>query len=328
MASLFDRQESLQDRTTKFNLLLADLVTDNDLAEMIKQDFHSLAGAWEYFCEDTLRQTEQQRTENAQILMGAQLRNTMERAKQKRKRRRMQMKEMALDVQEQDLQNSLERFVSLYEENLVEMEFALQEAKQRRMRKETEHLKRMLTVDRELEDVLQGNTKTIPRLVLEGLVNSSVCSSVPISVDSHDEVSNRSNMDSVNEHREDISQRLPKPPAAQAPPKVKFQHRHREIDSPRTVKDIVDQSSISDSQALDSLMDQLKSHNFRDNSSKFEFESDFRGNTSTIELRRMLEKVIEFNFDDPVISKQEVLAKVKEARKLKDLPSAYKVYLS
>lgn len=328
MASLFDRQESLQERTAQLNEVFEALATECKLAAEIPSDFRSLVGAWEHFCEASLRMAELKREENERNLNDEQLMFTKERAKLKERRRRLQMKEVALEVKEQELHRPLERFVSLYTANLTEMEFALQEAKQRRMHKETELMKQMLRVDKEIEEAMDGNSpRAMPRLLLEGLGNRSACSSVPISIESRDIVSNRSAFDSAFEPGGDSSYRshVPRPPT-KAPPKVKFQHRIKEADSPRAEpKTSVNHSFNSDSQAFDSLVDHLKSHDFSCDDSKWDSENELGGTATSLELRHVLEKAVEFNFDDPVRSIQEVLARVKEARKHRDVPSAYNV---
>jgi len=320
MASLFDRQESLQDRTAELTDLFAALAVENDIGADILLDFKALVAAWEHFCEAGFRQTEQQRQENHQKLKDEELKFIKERAKQKNRRRQLQLREIRLDKQEQELQKSLERFVTLYQNNLTEMEDALQEAKSRRMRKEAEHKKQMLMVDKEIEEVLEGDNKTMPKLQLEGLMHPSACSSVPMSIESPDIVSNRSAFDYIIEQGGDLSHRaVPRPPS-QAPPKVKFQHRIKEVESsPRVdTKTSVNHSFNSESQAYDSLMDHLNKHEFIVDESKWESESEMGGTSTSVELRNVLEKAVEFNFDDP-----EVLAKVKEARKLRDVPHAY-----
>jgi hypothetical protein len=332
MASLYDRQKSLTNRTTQLRVVLGSLLEGSAEGVEVQQDLLTITAAWEYFCQTTIHEAERQRTVNASKTKDKHLHYTEERARQKNRRRRLQVKERTLDVREQELEKALEGFVVLYSDNLKEMELVLQEARQSVMRKEAAHKQQMFRVEKEMEEALQRDT--MPRLLLEGLGNPSICSSVLASIDSGagDIVSNRSAFSYQTEPGGDLSQRgVPRPPV-QAPPKVKFQYRIKEAEKPRIeepihaeLKGSVNHSFNSDSLAFDSMLDHLKNQDFSCDYSKIESESELGGTTTSVELRRVLDKAVEFNFDDPVRTNQDVLAQVKEARKLKDVPSAYNV---
>jgi hypothetical protein len=331
MASLLDRQESLTNRTVQFRLMLASLLKGSPEGSEVQQDLLTMTAAWEYFCQTTSHEAERQRAVNVIQTKDKHLHYTKERARHRKRRRRLQLKERTLDVKEQELEKVLDGFVLQYSDNLKEMELALQEAKQTSMRKETAHKKLMLKVEKEMKEALQG--VTMPRLLLEGLVNPSACSSVLASIDSGvgDIVSNRSAFSRLTDPG-DLSQRgVPRPPV-QAPPKVKFQSHIKEVEKPRIEETVraeckgsVNHSFNSDSLAFDSMLDHLKNQDFSCDYSKIDSESELEGTTTSVELLRVLDKAVEFNFDDPVRSIQEVLAQVKEARNLKEVPSAYNV---
>jgi hypothetical protein len=310
MASIYDQQESLQARSADFSLLLASLGRDNAEVTAVQVDFQALTTAWEHFCGTLSQQTEKCRGLNAQRLKDHRLDITQERAKQKQRRRHLQAKEIALDVQELELQKALERSVVLYQENLTNIELALQESKQTRIWKEAE-LKKQVEI--EIEETFSG-TDSVPKLILDGLKNPSACSLVPMSCESA-VISNRSAFSYLTG---DLSQRAPRPQVAT---KVKFQPRLKEEERSEA-RGSMEHSFNSESQAYVSLVDQLKSHEFKD------CETESEGTATSEELRQVLEKAVEFNFDDPVRTKQDVLAQVKEARRLKDVPSAYNVSCS
>jgi hypothetical protein len=268
-----------------------------------------------------------------------------EQARQDEQRMRLQQKERTLDTQEQELQRVLKWFVAVYQANLTELEFRVNEAKQNRLVKEAEIQQTMLSVERDILEGIEGEEpRTMPRLNLGLAIPSiwSISQGRPLASPQglHDHGSQlvamsqyyaingglgvTSDQTTLGEASSKRSVQ-PRPPS-KSPPKVKFHHRFREPATSRNERNSM-LSSSSNSMAFDSLMDQLKIQDFNSEDARWDSDSDTGRTATSEELSNYLQKAIEFKLYDPVRTTQDIVARVEEALRYVDSPEVYSVRL-
>lgn len=155
-----DRMEMLTfekiDLAGRFNIL-EQKVPDAcvPIVKQLQSKYATIFDSWKNLCEELHSKILETQETNKIIKQEQERLKRIEQEKERQRNRLYAMKEVKLQVQEKEFQDSLARIREMWEENIEELEHTLNEHKQNRLKRGAEQLSHMEEVEREMSQFLE-----------------------------------------------------------------------------------------------------------------------------------------------------------------------------